>query len=78
MTNPAKQLVGLELEGSWRVAQPVDLGDDHSGGYFSQGYLVEQRGSGRRGFLRSCQEVCKGDQAATFCSLGFTARTPST
>src|SRR5438552_3088488 len=53
MTNPAKQLAGLELQGGWRVLNAVELGDDHSGGYFSQGYVVEQRGSGRRGFLKA-------------------------
>lgn len=53
MSHPAKQLAGLELDGGWRVLNAVDLGADHSGGHFSQGYIVEQRGSGHRGFLKA-------------------------
>ncbi len=53
LPNPARQLAGAELEGGWRVVALVELGDDHSGAYFSQGYVVEQRPSGRRGFLKA-------------------------
>jgi len=52
MTNPAKQLARIELEGGWTVVEPVELADDHTGGYFSQGYIVK-RNDGVQAFLKA-------------------------
>ncbi len=52
MTTPAKQLGGLELDGGWRVIEPIAVSGDHTGGHFSQGYIVESSG-GDQGFLKA-------------------------
>lgn len=52
MTSPARQLAGLELDGGWRVVGAVEFDDDHTGGYFSQAYIVETS-SGRPAFLKA-------------------------
>lgn len=48
----AKLLEGRTLNGRWIVLRQVDLGDDHSGGFFSVGYEVEDLG-GNKGFLKA-------------------------
>ena len=52
MTPPAKQLLGLSLEGGWTVTEKVSLNPDTTGGAWSEGYVVVDSND-RRGFLKA-------------------------
>lgn len=68
---PAKALLGLELDGRWRVVQYLPKGVDATGGFFSQGYLVEND-EGRTGFLKALDysaALQMPDQAAALNQL---------
>ncbi len=54
--NPAQQLVGLTLEGGWKVLGFAVRKPNATGGYFSQGYIVE-RADGTRGFLKAMDYI---------------------
>ncbi|MCX4470718.1 protein kinase [Micromonospora sp. NBC_01655] len=48
----AENLVGLKLDGGWRVLEKLDPGPQATGGNFCTGYLVESDG-GLRGFCKA-------------------------
>jgi serine/threonine protein kinase len=48
----ARRLLGLTLEGGWKVVATVQLGPEATGANFSAGYIV-QRDDGARGFLKA-------------------------
>lgn len=48
----AKRLLGLELEGGWKVISSVKKTGSQTGSYFSQGYLVEND-RGEQAFLKA-------------------------
>jgi serine/threonine protein kinase len=52
MTTPAKQLLGKNLDGGWRVIDLVPRRIGGTGGNFSEGYIVADS-EGRRGFLKA-------------------------
>jgi eukaryotic-like serine/threonine-protein kinase len=47
----AHMLVGLELDGGWRVVEKIERSPDATGGAFSVGYVVER--SGTRAYLKA-------------------------
>lgn len=49
---PAAALLGLELQGVWKVVEQVAKPPGHTGARFSVGYIVE-RSDGKRGFLKA-------------------------
>jgi len=49
---PAQKLLGFELDGGWRVVEPVSRPTDATGGNFSEGYIVENS-DGKRGYLKA-------------------------
>ena len=50
--NPAKRLVGLTLQGGWKVIQRLERPPGATGGHFSVGYRV-QNPSGGEAFLKA-------------------------
>ncbi len=50
--SPAKQLLGRDLPGGWKVIEQVTRTGNFTGGHFSEGYIVESIG-GKRGFLKA-------------------------
>lgn len=51
MPTPAKQLLGLTLDGGWKVVTALGKPPGGSGGNFSEGYIVER--DGKRAFLKA-------------------------
>lgn len=65
MNNPAEQLLGLPLEGGWRVVERVKRPEGSTGGNFSIGYIVEND-SGIKGFLKALDySSAKGEGEGT-------------
>ena len=52
MQIPAQQMLGLTLDGGWKVVQRVERPRTATGGFFSCGYVVESE-DGERGFLKA-------------------------
>jgi hypothetical protein len=52
MRTPAEKLLGLDLDGGWKVVEAVERSPESTGGNFSRGYLVE-RADGTRGYLKA-------------------------
>ena len=52
MMAPAQRLLGVALEGGWKVVQRLDSRPYATGGHFSQGYIVESE-TGERAFLKA-------------------------
>lgn len=50
---PAHRLTGLTLENGWHVTELQQRTTSATGGTFSVGYLVENKGAGRLGFLKA-------------------------
>lgn len=52
MSNPAKQLEGMTLEGGWVVGKMIELPPNGTGGNFSCGYQVQNK-DGTKAFLKA-------------------------
>lgn len=52
MVSAASQLLGLTLEGGWKVVSPLTKHKGGTGGNFSVGYIVEN-GDGKKAFLKA-------------------------
>ncbi len=52
MVSAAGQLMGLELNGGWKVVSVVDIQNNSTGGAFSIGYIVK-RTDGKEAFLKA-------------------------
>lgn len=68
---PARKLLGLTLDGGWRVVELVEESDEATGSRFSTGYIVESR-TGHRGFLKALdysEALKSGDPARALQAL---------
>ena len=52
LNHPAKRLLGLTLEGGWKVVAQRELRENDTGGCFSTGYIVESP-DGKQAFLKA-------------------------
>jgi len=52
MHNPAHDLLGLSLEGGWKVVEPIERYQGQTGGAFSVGYVVVNE-QGKRAYLKA-------------------------
>jgi hypothetical protein len=52
MKTPAQQLLGMTLDGGWKVVQEIPFSPGRTGGNFSHGYIVEGTG-GEKAFLKA-------------------------
>src|SRR6185437_771443 len=50
---PAQRLLGMTLPRGWQVTEKLSKQVEQSGGYFSQGYIVQRIEDGKKGFLKA-------------------------